>query len=165
MIHTIIVEDDPMVAQINRQYLQKMGDFHIDAQFDTGRDARDYLRAHAVDLAILDVYMPGMNGVELLRQMRAEGIRCSVIMVTAATDRGLVADVLRLGVVDYLIKPYSLPRFQEAVTKYLTKVNLLRGSRVANQSVVDKLLGREPEAQVIHRRYPTYRYLFLHRNL
>ena len=62
MIHTAIVEDDPMVAQINRQYLQRMGDFHIGGIFTNGKDALEYLQTQPVDLAILDVYMPGING-------------------------------------------------------------------------------------------------------
>lgn len=67
MIRTIIIEDDPMVAQINCQYLQPLGDFQIDGIFNSGAAAQEYLKENEADLAIVDIYMPGMNGIELLR--------------------------------------------------------------------------------------------------
>jgi len=150
MIHTIIVEDDPMVAQINRQYLQQMGELRVDAVLSNGRDAWEFLQAHPVDLVVLDVYMPGITGTELLRRMRAENLRCAVIMVTAATEMSMVDEALRLGIVDYLIKPFSFSRFQEAVQKYLSKKDLLSSSDKADQAVVDRLLRNEPARAVDH---------------
>ena len=131
MIRAIIVEDDPMVAQINGQYLRQMGDFRIEGMFSNGLEALEHLRRNGADLVILDIYMPSMNGSELLRRMRGEGIPTAVIMVTAATEMKVVDESLRLGIVDYLIKPYSFDRFREAVRKFLTKDNLLVGSPTA----------------------------------
>ena len=145
MIHTILVEDDPMVAQINEQYLERFGEFSVDAVFANGQAALDYLRVTTPDLVILDVYMPVMDGTTLLRRMRAEDIKSSVIMVTAATEMSVVEDALRLGIVDYLIKPYSFQRFQEAVNKFLSKASLLKSAAVADQEVVDQLISNSNE--------------------
>lgn len=146
MIRAIIVEDDPMVAQINGQYLRQMGDFRIEGMFSNGLEALEHLRRNGADLVILDIYMPSMNGSELLRRMRGEGIPTAVIMVTAATEMKVVDESLRLGIVDYLIKPYSFDRFREAVRKFLTKDNLLKSSTTADQEVVDRLLVGSPTA-------------------
>lgn len=143
MIHVIIVEDDPMVAQINRQYLEQFDDFWVDHVFRNGRDAMEYLHTQPIDLVVLDVYMPNITGIQLLRQMRAEGIPSAVIMITAATEMSVVDEALRLGIVDYLIKPFSFPRFQEALQKYLSKVSLISSSKQADQAVVDRLLSNE----------------------
>lgn len=143
MIHAIIVEDDPMVAQINQQYLQCAGDFVVDGVFQNGGEALVHLEQHPAELVILDMYMPGMSGNELLRQLRARQMKSEVIVVTAATEMRLVDEVLQLGIVDYLIKPYTFQRFQEAIHKYLAKNRLLRSSEVADQSVVDRLLSSE----------------------
>lgn len=148
MTHVIIVEDDPMVAQINRQYLEQFDNFSVDCVSRNGQDAMEYLRTQPIDLVILDVYMPNITGIQLLHQMRAEGIPSAVIMITAATEMSVVEEALRLGIVDYLIKPFSFPRFQEAVQKYLNKVSLIASSEQADQTVVDRLLSNEfPQAQ------------------
>lgn len=143
MVHTIIVEDDPMVTQINHEYINRLDNFVVDATFGNGQDALVYLRDHPVDLAILDVYMPIISGNELLRRMRAENINTAVIMVTAATEMDVVHEVLRLGITDYLIKPFSFPRFQEAIQKYLSNASLLNSKHQADQSMVDQLLGNQ----------------------
>src|SRR5574344_1076997 len=126
MIHTIIVEDDPMVAQIHRQYLEKLNGFNIDGIFFFCNRALDYLEKHPNDLIILDIYMPTMTGLQLLRKLRSIGIKSSVIMVTAAMETKVIGDALELGIVDYLIKPFSYERFHEASSRYLSKRQLLK---------------------------------------
>jgi len=138
--HTIIIEDDPMVAQINRQYMQQIKDFCVDAIFEDAQNALDYMQKNIVNLVLLDVFMPGMNGIALLRKMRADKIKCAVIIITAATEMTTVHEALRLGVIDYLIKPYSFDRFKNAIQKYITRMNLLNSGTKANQEVIDQLL-------------------------
>ncbi|MCI8910092.1 MAG: response regulator [Oscillibacter sp.] len=144
MLHTIIVEDDPMVAQINQQYFQQMEDIEVDAVFGNGQAAWEYLQANPVDLAILDVYMPGLSGTELLRLIRDRNLKCAVIMVTAASEMSVVDKALRLGVVDYLIKPFSFPRLQEAIQRCRSKMELLNSREAADQGMVDCLFHGEP---------------------
>ena len=61
-----------------------MKDFCVDAIFENGEDALAYLRTNVVNLVFLDFFMPGINGITLLRKMRAEKIKCAVIIITAA---------------------------------------------------------------------------------
>ncbi len=143
MIDVLIVEDDPMIARINSEYLDKCGEFAVRKIAHNGRDALEYLRSNAVDLVILDVYMPGISGIELLRTIRAEQIRAAVIMVTAASEMKVVQEALRLGIVDYLIKPYTFARFQEAALRYIQKMNLLTNHQTASQSMIDRLVSND----------------------
>lgn len=129
-----------MVAQINRQYIQQMKDFCVDGIFENGEDALNYLRTNVVNLVLLDVFMPGINGITLLRKMRSEKIKCAVIIITAATEMTTVHEALRLGVIDYLIKPYSFDRFKSAIQKYNIRMDLISSSQKASQEVVDQLL-------------------------
>ena len=84
--------------------------------------------------------MPSMNGLEMLRAVRGEGIQTAVIMITAATEMRVVEEALRLGIEDYIIKPFSFSRLQEAVQNYMNKANLVRRRNTADQAVVDQLL-------------------------
>jgi response regulator of citrate/malate metabolism len=143
----IIVEDDPMVAQINSRYLSQLPDLNLAGVFPNGQAALNYLRSHPVDLVVLDVYMPELNGIDLLRFMRREGILAAVIMVTAANDARQVDELLRLGVVDYLVKPFTEARFIEAVEKCLSRKRSLESSGVLNQQAIDKLIGQNPTAE------------------
>ena len=90
MIRVIIVEDDPMVAQLNGAFLDRMEGFAVQGIFANGQEALEYLQENPVELALVDVYMPVCSGVELLRQMRGSGIQTAVIMITAATDMKIV---------------------------------------------------------------------------
>lgn len=62
MYHVMIIEDDPMVASINRQYVEATPSFQTDRVFKSGTEALEYLKDHTTDLIILDYYTPLMNG-------------------------------------------------------------------------------------------------------
>ena len=143
MIRMIIVEDDPMVAQLNAEFLSKLEGFTLVAKFQNGLDALDYLRKNPVDLAIVDVYMPICSGIELLRKMRSERIHTGVILVTAATEIQVVNEALHLGIEDYIIKPYSYDRLRESVLRFRDKARLVRRTNKVNQDMVDKILGNQ----------------------
>ena len=143
MIRMIIVEDDPMVAQLNAEFLSKLEGFTLVAKFQNGLDALDYLRKNPVDLAIVDVYMPICSGIELLRKMRSERIHTGVILVTAATEIQVVDEALHLGIEDYIIKPYSYDRLRESVLRFRDKARLVRRTNKVNQDMVDKILGNQ----------------------
>ena len=141
MIRIIIVEDDPMVAQLNAAYLERLEGICVAGLFSNGQEALQYLRENPVELAIVDVYMPVLSGIELLRQMRSEWIRTSVIMITAATEMNVVDEALHLGLEDYIIKPFAYERLRESVLRFRDKTSLVRGSGTVSQDVVDRLLG------------------------
>ena len=118
MYRVIILEDDPMVASINRQFLSANPRFSLEGCFSNGSEALAYLREHPVDLAIVDYYMPVMNGMEFIRSCRSEQIRTQLIMITAANSIEEVSSALRQGILDYIIKPFTFERFQQALDKF-----------------------------------------------
>lgn len=143
MIRIIVVEDDPMVAQLNAAYIGRMADFEVCGTFSNGLDALEYLRKNPVDLAVVDVYMPICSGMELLRKMRGSGIRTAVIMLTAATEMSVVEEALLLGIEDYIIKPFSYDRLRDTLLRYRDKTSLVQRSEKADQAVVDRLMGNQ----------------------
>lgn len=145
MIRIIIVEDDPLVAQLNAAYLSRLEGIQVKGIFGNGRDALEYLKKNPVELAVMDVYMPVCSGIELLRQIRSNGIQTAVIMITAATEVAVVDEALLLGIVDYLIKPFSYDRLRESVLRFRDKLSLRQGIQQANQDMVDTLMGKRPQ--------------------
>ncbi len=142
MIRIIIVEDDPLVAQLNAACIRSMEGFEVLGIFSNGREAWAFLQTQPVELAIVDVYMPVCSGLELLQKMRGQGIQTSVIMITAAMEMRVVEEALRLGIEDYIIKPFSYDRLRESVMRFRDKSTIVQGSRTVSQAMVDRLLGK-----------------------
>ncbi len=137
----LIVDDDPMVAMINGQYVQKNKMFQTAGTCRNGQEALAFLEENEIDLVILDVYMPIMDGVETLKQIRGKKINTEVIMVTAANDTDTLENTMHLGVIDYLIKPFAYERFQIALEKFIAKTSALKGTGVLDQNLVDSIIS------------------------
>ena len=140
MYKVLIVEDDPMVAMINEQYIKRNKNFVIIGKCNDGASALDFLGNNDADLLILDVYMPKMDGFETLRRIRNKQITVDAIMVTAANDIESLEEALHLGIVDYLVKPFTFERFQMALEKYIAQDNALKDIDTLNQTSIDHII-------------------------
>ncbi len=148
MYKVIIVEDDPMVASINQQYLQANPLFQVIGEFRNGKEALQYLKKHPADLAIIDYYMPVMDGRQFILACHEDRIRLDFIMITAANSVKEIQEVLHLGIIDYLVKPFTFERFQNAVQKYTDYRKLLRETGPLSQDTIDRILSPHPAAPV-----------------
>ena len=140
MYNVLIVEDDPMVAMINEQYIRYNKQFNIVGKCKDGRSALEFLEKNSIDLLILDVFMPYMDGFETLRQIRKKQIVVDVIMVTAANDRESLEEALHLGVIDYLVKPFTFERFRMALEKFIMQTGALKQLETLNQKNIDFII-------------------------
>ena len=107
-----------MVSFLNRTYTEQDPRFQVVQTFTDGRAALGWLLQNPADLLILDVYMPGLTGMELLQRLRAQQVETDALMVTAANDARTVDSLLKLGVVDYLVKPFTVERFQQGLDTF-----------------------------------------------
>lgn len=137
MYKVLIAEDDPMVAMINEQYIERNKSFTVVAKCRDGEEALEFLENNEADLFILDVYMPHMDGFETLRQIRSRKLCTEVIMVTAANDRASLGEALHLGIVDYLVKPFTFDRFQMALEKFIAQSNAMAELETLSQKNID----------------------------
>lgn len=140
MYRVLIVEDDPMVAMINEQYVSRHKQFCVTGTCKDGKGALDFLENQAVDLIVLDVFMPHMDGFETLRQIRKKQISVDVIMVTAANDRESLEEALHLGIIDYLVKPFTFERFYMALEKFIAQTGALKQLGTLNQKNIDFII-------------------------
>ena len=129
-----------MVSLLDRTFTEKDPRFRVVQTFQDGRAALDWLAQNPADLAVLDVYMPLFTGVELLHTLRERDIPVDVIMVTAANDVATVDQLLKLGVVDYLVKPFTYDRFQQALDTFCRHRDAMAGDAVT-QGALNKLFS------------------------
>ena len=133
----LIVEDDPMVALINKRFLENMGFKDILGPVQTEEEIIKVLDKENIDLILLDVYLPKKNGIDILKSLRYKKYLTDVIMITAANSVEEVKRASAYGATDYLVKPFEFERFEEAVNKYKQKNNLLNKREALSQQDID----------------------------
>lgn len=149
MINVLVVEDDPMVAQLHEHYLSQIKGFELCDIAGNGDEALSLLAENSYDLLILDVFMPTMDGLQLLAKIREAGYDVDVIIVSAANDNDKIKLALRLGAVDYIIKPFEFERFNLALNNYLKRYHIVEDQTVLVQSELDKTIIRQEEQVVV----------------
>ena len=135
-MRVLIIEDDPMVAMIHKEYFKKKELTNNLNHVTSLETAKDYLKKNNVDLIVLDNYLTDGQGVEFLPELKGYPI----IMITAANDVQTVEAALSNGVVDYLVKPFTYERFSQAIDKVQDYVNLLSKEKI-NQDLIDEYLN------------------------
>ena len=128
----LIIEDDPMVAMIHKEYFKKKDLANDLNHVSTLGEAKTFLEKFDADLVVLDNYLTDGQGVEYLPELKGYPI----IMITAANDIQTVEAALTNGVVDYLVKPFTYERFSQAVDKVQEYVSLLSKEKI-NQDLID----------------------------
>jgi DNA-binding LytR/AlgR family response regulator len=108
----IIVDDNKMSRTMVKQLVEQVSFLELKAECESPLEAFNYLKKEEVDLVFLDVEMPTMSGLELIRNLEKRPI---VILITAKKDYAVEA--FELNVADYVIKPVTIPRFMAAVDR------------------------------------------------
>jgi CheY-like chemotaxis protein len=109
----LVVDDEPQIRDLLKRFLSLRG-YEVQVASD-GQQALKMVEKEAPQLIVLDVYMPGINGVEVLRQLRGRKFTGGVILLTASQDDKLLQEALDLGSVDIMGKPVDLERLALAI--------------------------------------------------
>ena len=117
-IRVLVVEDDPVAADAHRMYVERVPGFTVTATAHSGAEAKRALERSPVDLLLLDLYLPDGHGLQLVRSLRAAGNSADVIAVTSARDLAVVRDGVSLGVVQYVLKPFTYPTLRDRLLRY-----------------------------------------------
>ncbi|WP_202080832.1 response regulator [Caldalkalibacillus salinus] len=138
MIRVMIVEDDPMVLEVNEGFLARVTGFELAVSVTTGAQALKQLDIAQPHLVLLDMYLPDISGLEVIRHIRHHQKPCDVIALTAASDSETVQEVLRLGATDYLVKPFRYQRFEAALEEYRKRWKAFQHTDRLKQEDIDQ---------------------------
>ncbi|MFD0371394.1 response regulator [Streptomyces sp. NPDC127114] len=143
MIGVLVVDDDVRVAKVNAAYVAKVPGFHVVGVAHSAAEALDRLAEAEppVDLVLLDHYLPDGNGLGVVRELRALGRQCDVIMVTAARDVATVQAAMRHGALQYLVKPFGFAGLRARLDAYASLRRTLDVGGEAEQAQVDRIFG------------------------
>lgn len=134
VIRVLIVEDQTLVCEGLEMLLNLVEDIRVTGRATDGVEALLYMQKQAPDLVLLDVRMPKMSGIEVLREMKAKALAIPVILLTTFDDDAALLEGIRLGAKGYLLKDVSLTKLTEAIR--LVAV----GESLINPVVTERLL-------------------------
>jgi two-component system, CitB family, response regulator len=141
VIKILIVEDDPAIAEIHRRFVQRLAGFEVLGVALTLFDAREQIAILQPDLVLLDVWLPDGEGFSLLRELRQAGACLDVILLTAAREASALQEAMRLGVVDFILKPVVFERLRDTLGNYAESRAALAALADIDQQAVDALFG------------------------
>lgn len=139
-LEILLVDDDEAVRVVLSRFLVSRG-FHVQS-VASGPAALELLARSRFNLAICDVYMPEMSGVDVVRQALRLDPELAIIMLTGANDAGTATQALSGGAIDYLMKPIGLPVLEQAIGRALHRRRLL-----VEQRRIDHMIREEVDQQ------------------
>ncbi|NQU44128.1 response regulator [bacterium] len=118
-IRILVADDEEDIKIVLKMYLETVG-YDVITAYD-GLDTMERVKEEKPDLVLLDIMMPVIDGIEVLRQMKAdeETRHIPVVMLTAASRSEMLAKAMKAGAVDYIAKPFEPEQVQEAIDKAL----------------------------------------------
>lgn len=144
MIRVLIVEDEAITAEAHAEYVGRLDGFEVGGIAHSGAEAVRLLKAslgadaERIDLILLDMNLPDIDGLELCRRIRSGGVDVDVIAITAVRSAEVVRASIAAGIVQYLIKPFTFGVFTDKLTSYRDFRSLFAQSpTVASQRDVD----------------------------
>jgi response regulator of citrate/malate metabolism len=141
-IGVLIVEDEPVAAAAHKAYVKRVPGFVVRGVAHDGAEAIRQLRdpSSGVDLVLLDMHLPDLHGLEVVRSMRTAGHRADVIAVTSARDLEVVRAAVSQGVVQYLLKPFTFAALRDKLERYAAYRHHA-GDVASGQHEVDRVLA------------------------
>jgi len=139
MIRTLVVDDDFMAASVHRSFAERVPGFEVVGEATTGTQALELVARLRPDLVLLDIYLPDLSGLEVMRRLREGLDDVDVIAITSAKDVKTLRGAMHHGVVHYLVKPFAFATFRERLESYAALRARLERLQQADQREVDRL--------------------------
>lgn len=142
-IGVLIVEDEPVAADAHQAYVERVPGFVVRGVAHDGAGAIRQLGnpSSGIDLVLLDMHLPDLHGLDVVRAMRTAGHRADVIAVTSARDLEVVRAAVSQGIVQYLLKPFTFPALRDRLERYAAYRGQLTGDVASSQDAVDRAMA------------------------
>ncbi|HHY72594.1 MAG TPA: response regulator [Bacillus bacterium] len=135
----LLIEDDPMVQEVNRQFIERIEGFEIVGIAGNGYEGLQMIKKLKPELVFIDIFMPSQDGLETIHEIRKEGLSVDIIAITAAADMETIRNVLQNGAFDYIMKPFKFERIKKSLEKYRSFRNQLERKTTLTQKDLDQL--------------------------
>lgn len=140
MIRVLVVDDDFRVAQIHRQFVERVDGFTVVGDARSGREALQLVDSLAPDLVLLDICLPDMSGLDVMHELQRDRA-VDVLAITAVREVGTLRSAMRYGAVHYLVKPFTFPTLREKLASYASWTRAMERTTITGQAEVDRLVG------------------------
>ena len=147
MIRVLVVDDQPAVAEGHRLYVERVQGFSVVGVVHDGLAAIERCAAGDVDLVLLDLAMPGMNGLDVARALQGSAHGPDVMVLTASRDLNTVRAAMRTGALHFVVKPFTFAALRAKLEHYANFAEAATGQRDAlDQGEIDAALAhlRDP---------------------
>ena len=141
-VKVLLAEDDRQIAEIQRQYLDRIDGFEVIGMAHSLKSTREMTENLAPDLLLLDIHFPDGNGLDFVNQLREGKQQTDVILVTAARDVEMLKTAIYGGVFDYIVKPLIFDRIRESLERYREQLTRLQELDTVDQSDIDAIMLR-----------------------
>lgn len=137
----LVVDDDFRVARVHTAFVERVDGFRVVGAVGSAAEALTAVERLRPDLLLLDVHLPDLDGLEVLRRLRAEGSTVDVLVVTAERDVDAVQAARSHGAAGYLVKPFTADDLERRLLRVREDRRLLAAGRTADQAEIDRLFG------------------------
>ena len=142
MIRTLVVDDDPAAVSVHQEFVNRLPEFTAVGVTTSGAEAVQLADRLRPDLVLLDMYLPDLPGLEVLRALRASGRPpVDVIAITSAKDVDILRGAMNLGVVHYIVKPFGFRAFRERLESYAAARSRLAVAHAPGQREIDRIFA------------------------
>lgn len=141
MIRVLVVDDQRIVAQAHREIVDGVPGFRTVAVAYDGRTALARVARGDIDVLLLDLTMPGMDGIEVCRALNARDPAPDVIAVTAVRDMAVVRQAVRHGAALYVVKPFTVATLRSRLLQYASFREAAADHDLVDQRRIDEALG------------------------
>ncbi len=144
MARILAIDDENSILESYRMALSGLHEITVAGG---GTDGLSRLQQGGIDVVLLDISMPGLSGIEVLREIRRRECDCAVIMVTVHRDVEMVVEAMKAGADDYLTKPFKVAELRHAVERNLKVVRLARRTRSLETTLAESI---GPSGEIVY---------------